>query len=405
MPSTLPEGELAPADGTLPDEALATLGERRFGVYVHVPFCRVRCGYCDFNTYTATELGGGASQAAYADTAIRELDLLADVLEDAPAVDTVFFGGGTPTLLPSADLVRMLDAVRDCFGLAESAEVTTEANPDSVTRESLEVLRAGGFTRVSFGMQSAVPSVLAVLDRTHDPERVPQAVAWAREAGFDPAGGGSISLDLIYGTPGETLEDWRRSLDAALACAPDHVSAYSLIVEDGTALSRQVRAGVLPMPDQDDLADKYLLADEVLGGDGLEWYEVSNWAREDAARCRHNELYWTSQNWLGVGPGAHAHVGGVRWWNVKHPTAYAARLAAGESPAHAREVLDADTRRVERVLLELRLRDGLPLAVLDDATRADRPIRDGLVTLQGDRLVLTLRGRLLADAVIRDLVG
>jgi coproporphyrinogen III oxidase-like Fe-S oxidoreductase len=267
------------------------------------------------------------------------------------------------------------------------------------------VLRAGGFTRVSFGMQSAVPSVLAVLDRTHDPERVPQAVAWAREAGFDPAGGGSISLDLIYGTPGETLEDWRRSLDAALACAPDHVSAYSLIVEDGTALSRQVRAGVLPMPDQDDLADKYLLADEVLGGDGLEWYEVSNWAREDAARCRHNELYWTSQNWLGVGPGAHAHVGGVRWWNVKHPTAYAARLAAGESPAHAREVLDADTRRVERVLLELRLRDGLPLAVLDDATRADRPIRDGLVTLQGDRLVLTLRGRLLADAVIRDLVG
>ena len=404
MPSTLPDGEPAPADGSLPADALPTLHERRLGVYVHVPFCRVRCGYCDFNTYTATELGGGASHASYADTAIREIDLLAGVLEDAPAVDTVFFGGGTPTLLPSGDLVGMLGAVRDRFGLAEGAEVTTEANPDSVTPESLAALREGGFTRVSFGMQSAVPSVLAVLDRTHDPERVPQVVAWAREAGF-----GQVSLDLIYGTPGETLDDWRRSLDAALACAPDHVSAYSLIVEDGTALARQVRSGVLPMPDEDDLADKYLLADEVLGADGLGWYEVSNWARTDgveagAARCRHNELYWTSQNWLGIGPGAHAHVGGVRWWNVKHPTAYAARLAAGRSPAHAREVLDADTQRVERVLLEVRLRDGLPIAVLDDPTRADRAVRDGLATVKGDRLVLTLRGRLLADAVVRDLV-
>jgi len=282
--------------------------------------------------------------------------------------------------------------------------VTTESNPDSVTPESLAALREGGFTRVSFGMQSAVPSVLAVLDRTHDPERVPQVVAWAREAGF-----GQVSLDLIYGTPGESLDDWRRSLDAALACGPDHVSAYSLIVEDGTALARQVRSGVLPMPDEDDLADKYLLADEVLGADGLGWYEVSNWARTDgaeagASRCRHNELYWTSQNWLGIGPGAHAHVGGVRWWNVKHPTAYAARLAAGESPSHAREVLDADTQRVERVLLEVRLRDGLPIAVLDDPDRADRAVRDGLATVEGDRLVLTLRGRLLADAVVRDLV-
>jgi putative oxygen-independent coproporphyrinogen III oxidase len=404
VPSTLPDGELAPTDGSLPADALATLSERRLGVYVHVPFCRVRCGYCDFNTYTATELGGGASQASYADTAIREIDLLAGVLEGAPAADTVFFGGGTPTLLPSGDLVRVLGAVRDRFGLAEAAEVTTEANPDSVTPESLAALREGGFTRVSFGMQSAVPSVLAVLDRTHDPERVPQVVAWAREAGFE-----QISLDLIYGTPGETLDDWRRSLDAALACAPDHVSAYSLIVEDGTALARQVRSGVLPMPDEDDLADKYLLADEVLGSDGLGWYEVSNWARdagsiEGGARCRHNELYWTSQNWLGIGPGAHAHIGGVRWWNVKHPTAYAARLAAGESPSHAREVLDADTQRVERVLLEVRLRDGLPIAVLDDPTRADRAVRDGLATLEGDRLVLTLRGRLLADAVVRDLV-
>ena len=399
MPSTLPDGEPAPADGSLPDAALATLPQRRLGVYVHVPFCRVRCGYCDFNTYTATELGGGASQASYADTAVREVDLLAGVLPGAPPVETVFFGGGTPTLLPAPDLVRMLAAVRGRFGLSAGAEVTTEANPDSVTPDGLAALRAGGFTRISFGMQSAVPSVLAVLDRSHDPERVPQAVAWAREAGFE-----QVSLDLIYGTPGETLADWRRSVDAALACGPDHVSAYSLIVEDGTALARQVRAGVLPMPDEDDLADKYVLADELLTAAGLSWYEVSNWARDEASRCRHNELYWTSQNWLGIGPGAHAHVGGVRWWNVKHPTAYAARLAAGQSPAHARELLDADVQRVERVLLEVRLRDGLPLDLVDP-TAVGEVVADGLGVREDDRLVLTRRGRLLADAVVRDLLG
>jgi putative oxygen-independent coproporphyrinogen III oxidase len=398
VPSTLPDGEPVPADGALPADALATLGERRFGVYVHVPYCRVRCGYCDFNTYTATELGGGASQAEYAETAIAEIDLLAGALPGAPPVETVFFGGGTPTLLPSADLVRLLGAVRDRFGLAAGAEVTTEANPDSVTPESLAILRDGGFTRVSFGMQSAVPSVLAVLDRTHDPERVPQAVAWARAAGFE-----QVSLDLIYGAPGETVADWARSLDAALACEPDHVSAYSLIVEEGTALARQVRSGVLPMPDEDDLADKYLMADQRLGAAGLGWYEVSNWARDTAARCRHNELYWTSQDWLGIGPGAHAHVGGVRWWNVKHPTAYAARLASGLSPAHAREVLDAETRRVERVLLEVRLSDGLPIQLVDP-TRVEAVTAARLAEVQGERLVLTLRGRLLADAVVRDLL-
>jgi oxygen-independent coproporphyrinogen-3 oxidase len=399
MPSVLPDGEPVPADGSLPAAALQTLGHRQFGVYVHVPFCRVRCGYCDFNTYTATELGGGASQDSYADTAIREIELEADVLPGAPAVETVFFGGGTPTLLPAADLVRVLDAIRRRFGLTDDVEVTTEANPDSVTPESLAELRAGGFTRISFGMQSAVPSVLAVLDRTHDPERVPQVVAWAREAGFD-----QLSLDLIYGTPGETLADWRRSVVGALACEPDHVSAYSLIVEDGTALARQVRSGVLPMPDEDDLADKYLLADELLGAAGFGWYEVSNWATDAAARCRHNELYWTSQNWLGIGPGAHAHVGGVRWWNVKHPTAYAARLAAGTSPAYAREVLDEETRRTERVLLEIRLREGLPLDVLPDPPRAQPVVADGLAVVEDDHLVLTLRGRLLADAVVRTLL-
>lgn len=387
-------------DGALPDSALATVAERELGVYVHVPFCRVRCGYCDFNTYTAAELGGGASQASYADTALAELELLATVLPGAPPASTVFFGGGTPTLLPSADLVRLLGGVRRVIGLAPDAEVTTEANPDSVTPASLRELRDGGFTRISFGMQSAVPSVLAVLDRTHDPERVPQAVAWARQAGFE-----QVSLDLIYGTPGETAEQWRTSVETAVALAPDHVSAYSLIVEDGTALARRVRAGEVPMPDDDDLADKYVLADELLSAAGLHWYEVSNWARDDDARCHHNELYWTSQNWLGIGPGAHAHVGGVRWWNVKHPRAYAARLAAGTSPALAREVLDQETRRLERVLLEVRLRDGIRVVDLPDPRLAHRVAAGGLAVVDDERLVLSRQGRLLADAVVRDLLA
>jgi oxygen-independent coproporphyrinogen-3 oxidase len=405
VPSALPDGEAAPADGALPEPALATLGDRPFGFYVHVPFCTVRCGYCDFNTYTATELGGGASRTTYADSAVEEIRLARKVLgaRDVP-VETVFFGGGTPTLLPPRDLTRILAAIDEEFGLTTDAEVTTESNPDSVDAGDLAALRDGGINRISFGMQSAVPHVLAVLDRTHDPARVPQAVDWARAAGFD-----EVSLDLIYGTPGESLRDWQVSLDSALASRPDHLSAYALIVEEGTALARQIRRGEVPMTDDDDLADKYLAAEETVVGAGLGWYEVSNWSTSRRTRCRHNELYWTGADWWGVGPGAHSHVGGVRWWNVKHPAAYAGRMDAGASPAHAREVLDEETRRVERVLLEVRLRDGLPVATLDDAGRAALPghVAAGLVEpadLEGGRVVLTLRGRLLADAVVRDLL-
>jgi len=407
VPSALPEGEPAPADGSLPEAALAGVGERPFGVYVHVPFCTVRCGYCDFNTYTVADLGTasgvpGASRTTYAAAAVEEVRLARRVLGDRAApVETVFLGGGTPTLLSPADLGSLLGVIDGELGLAPDAEVTTEANPDSVSRADLEALREAGFTRISFGMQSAVDHVLRVLDRTHDPARVPDVVAWARSAGFE-----QVSLDLIYGTPGESPADWEASLAAALACAPDHVSAYSLIVEDGTALARRVRRGELAMPDEDDLADKYAVADERLESAGLGWYEVSNWARDEAARCRHNLLYWTGADWWGVGPGAHSHVGGVRWWNVRHPAAYAERIAAGLSPAHGRELLDAETRRVERVLLELRVRSGLPLDVLDEAGRAavGAQVAGGLAVVEGDRLVLTARGRLLADGVVRDLL-
>ncbi len=316
MGAALPPGEPAPPDGALPDD-LVVDPSTPFSAYVHVPFCRVRCGYCDFNTYTATELRG-ARRDAYADEVLREIALSRAVLgERGPLrpADTVFFGGGTPTLLPPGDLARMLAGIRDAFGLADGAEVTVEANPDTVTDAVARTLADAGVTRLSIGMQSAVPHVLAALDRTHDPGNVRTAVAAARRAGLD------VSVDLIYGAPGESLADWRTSLETALALDPDHVSAYALIVEDGTKLARQIRRGELPAPDDDLQAAMYETADDALTAAGLHWYEVSNWARDDAHRSRHNLAYWRGTDWWGYGPGAHSHVGGLRWWNVKHPAA------------------------------------------------------------------------------------
>ncbi|GAA3234973.1 radical SAM family heme chaperone HemW [Actinocorallia longicatena] len=397
MPSVLPEGDPVPADGSLPRTALEGLGERPFGFYLHVPFCVTRCGYCDFNTYTAAELGPGASRDSYADTLIGEVRLARRVLGDVDLpVETVFVGGGTPTLLPPGDLGRVLQAVREEFGLAAGAEVTTEANPETVDRAYLDGLRAGGFTRISYGMQSARDHVLKALDRTHTPAKVPVVVREAREAGFD-----HVNLDLIYGTPGESDDDWRASLESALAAGPDHVSAYALIVEEGTKLAAQVKRGELDEPDDDAMADRYLMADELLGRAGMEWYELSNWALP-GGECRHNVLYWRGADWWGAGPGAHSHVGGTRWWNVKHPAAYAQRLHQDITPAHAREILDPGTRKVERVLLEIRLREGCPLELLD-ARGVQEQVDQGLLERVGDRAVLTLRGRLLADAVVRDL--
>ncbi|GAA3124649.1 radical SAM family heme chaperone HemW [Streptosporangium carneum] len=402
MPSTLPDGDPVPSSGSLPGSALEGLGERPFGFYVHVPFCVTRCGYCDFNTYTASELGPGASQKDYAETAADEVRRARANLGDVDLpVQTVFFGGGTPTLLPAADLVRILAVIEEEFGLAPGAEVTTEANPESVDRAYLEELRGGGFTRMSFGMQSASEHVLRVLERRHTPGRPARAVQEAREAGFR-----HVNLDLIYSTPGESDDDWRASLAAAIEAGPDHVSAYSLIVEDGTRLAARIRRGELPMPDDDVAADRYLIADAMLAEAGFEWYEVSNWAASEAGRCRHNLLYWTGGDWWGVGPGAHSHVGGTRWWNVKHPAAYAGRLASGVSPAHAREVLTAEDRAVERLMLELRLAQGFPLKEIERPPVVARALADGLLEVEPfktGRAVLTLRGRLLADALVRDL--
>ena len=423
-----------PDSGSLDPGLVEAERGRPLSLYVHVPFCRVRCGYCDFNTYTVG-FGPGAQIGDYAPSVLAEADLAARVLADAGVsgrlAQTVFFGGGTPTMLDAGELIAILDGLRERIGIAGGAEVTLEANPDTVTREDLRAFADSGFTRVSFGMQSAVPRILAILDRTHTPKRVPLVIEWAKEAGL------STSVDLIYGTPGESLADWETSVRAALSYDPDHISAYALVVEEGTKMGAQVARGELPTPDPDDEAAKYELVDELLGEAGYAWYEISNFARASASdrasgrasttfehASRHNLAYWRDWDWWGFGPGAHSHVGRMRWWNVKNPGAYAGRLHAGVSPAAAGEILGEEERELERVMLGLRTSEGVELDGLPGAAsgheagagcasmpaggRVASLIADGLIdgaaALRG-RACLTLRGRLLADYVTRELMG
>ena len=435
MSPAQPEGQRWADDGALDPGLVEVEAQRPLSLYVHVPFCRVRCGYCDFNTYTVG-FGPGAQVGDYAPSVLAEASLAARVMAESglPAreAQTVFFGGGTPTMLDTAELTEILTGLRERIGIAPGAEVTLEANPDTVTREGLVQLADAGFTRVSFGMQSAVPAILTTLDRTHTPERVPLVVQWAKEAGL------LTSVDLIYGTPGESLAEWETSLRAALSYETDHISAYALVVEEGTKMGAQVARGELPTPDPDDEAAKYELADALLSEAGYAWYEISNFARAtdaDLASGRpstfyahasaHNLAYWRDWDWWGLGPGAHSHVGRTRWWNVKNPAAYAARLRDGRSPAYAGEILDEDTRELERVMLGVRTSEGIELAGLPGTRQADEAgvalgagavsggrvaalIADGLIdaaaALRG-RVILTLRGRLLADYVTRELMG
>lgn len=377
-----------------------------FGVYLHVPFCATRCGYCDFNTYTPGQLGSGATQGDYLDAIVAELEMaVVKHPELARGADTVFVGGGTPSMLGASGLRRLLDGVRNSFGLADDAEVTTESNPESTSPEFFEGLAEAGFTRVSLGMQSAVPHVLATLDRTHTPGRPAAAVAEARAAGFE-----HINLDVIYGTPGESMADLDTTLEAVLATEVDHVSAYSLIVEPGTAMARKVRRGELPMPDDDDLADRYERIDAALSQVGFSWYEVSNWAKP-GGQCRHNMLYWRDGNWWGAGPGAHSHLDGTRFYNVKHPARYAATISGGELPIKDSEGLTAEDRHTEKIMLGLRLAEGIDANLLgeDELDKARRQAEAGMVEYVsvdgGQRIQLTNRGRLLADAIIVDILS
>jgi putative oxygen-independent coproporphyrinogen III oxidase len=370
----------------------------KLGVYVHVPWCAARCGYCDFNTYVPR---AGEDRGWFGAAVRTELVLARERVGGRP-VSTVFIGGGTPTLLEAEALTGIITAIREELGLAPGAEVTVEANPESVDRAKLEALRAGGINRISLGMQSAAPHVLRALDRVHTPGRPVEAAREARAAGFD-----HVSLDLIYGTPGERDDDWRRSVESALEAGPDHVSAYALTVETGTRLHAQVRRGELPMPDDDAMAARYEIADDLLTGAGLHWYEVSNWARDDDARCRHNLGYWRGDDWWGAGPGAHSHVDGHRWWNVLRPHDWRAALARSAVPVAGEEHLDDATRRFERIMLEVRLAEGLDRTILDadGEAAAATLLAEGLLTDGDGRLRLTRAGRLRADLVVRALTG
>jgi putative oxygen-independent coproporphyrinogen III oxidase len=367
--------------------------------YVHIPYCIKRCGYCDFNTYTPSELQDGATleivSADYIDAVVQEL-------KSAPKdpVSSIFFGGGTPSLLPARDLGRVIAAIRQHNGLQEGAEITLEANPDSVTPEKLADYINVGFNRISFGAQSFVPHVLATLDRTHNPDNVKKAVDAARAAGFE-----SISVDLIYGTPGESIDDWRITVESAMALDIDHISAYALIVETGTKLAAQIKRGEIAMPDDDAMADMYLLVDSLCEASGMSWYELSNWSKP-GHECRHNVAYWHNANWWGLGPGAHSHMNGKRFWNVKHPSAYKTRVFAGETPIHESEILTAEQIQDEKIMLSIRMREGISFDELAPHHLERLAIykENGYVSLSGDSVTLTPVGRLIADRIVRELV-
>lgn len=374
--------------------------------YVHIPYCVKRCGYCDFNTYTPSELREGGTletvSGDYIDAVLREIDI---AYAQAPHanIPTIFFGGGTPSLLPARDLGRVISSIKEKWNLAPDAETTLEANPDSVDAGKLAELRAAGFNRISFGMQSAVPHVLQVLDRTHNPENISKVVKAARDAGFE-----SISLDLIYGTPGETLENFRTSITSALDLDVDHLSAYALIVETGTKLAAQIKRGELSIPDDDLMADMYLLVDELCEAAGFSWYELSNWSKPNH-ESRHNIAYWRNANWWGLGPGAHSHIDGTRWWNMKHPTAYRNALFGGASPVQDSEELTAQQKSDEAIMLSIRMRGGIPLSSLSLGQKEKVAVYRQSGHLDSARwdegtLQLTPHGRLIADRIVRELV-
>ena len=395
---------------------MATAAEgTQLSFYIHIPYCVKRCGYCDFNTYTPAELKIESSlnviSRSYIDLAIKEVEMARHFytaksdpsVPTVPTVTSIFFGGGTPSLMDPVDLGRIIDRIRLLFGLADGCEITLEANPDSLTRERLLEYRKVGVNRLSMGMQSAVPHVLTALDRTHNPNNVGRAVNWAKEIGFQ-----ETSLDLIYGTPGESMDDWRKTVESAIALETTHISAYALIVEEGTKLAAQVKRGEQIMPDEDETADKYLLADQLFSAAGLHWYELSNWSKP-GSHSRHNMAYWLGKNWWGVGPGAHSHIDGRRWWNVKHPNSYRERIEAGESPMLGEEILTSSQIAEEKIMLLSRIPGGILRSDLSDAQ--ERVIAryiesedvDGRAWIEGG-LTLTPKGRLIADRIVRELL-
>lgn len=392
--AALPEGSPAPLDGNLTN--LFDLVNKPFSLYVHVPYCSKRCGYCDFNTYTPSELDREDQIESWLNSAVKEIELARRVLKEELTIDTIFFGGGTPSLLDSNTVDNFIQSVKSNFKLKPGLEITIEANPDSITEEKSQRWLNSGINRVSIGMQSSTKEVLRKLDRTHNPDNVSHSVDILKKSGFD-----NFSLDLIYGTPGESLNDWENSLKDAIALNPPHISAYSLVIEPGTKMGAQLNRGEISQVNDDEAADKYQLADEILNKNNYSWYEISNWAKKDK-ECKHNLNYWLGNNWWGIGPGAHSHVNGVRWWNHKLPKVWRELLEKQNSPALAREVLSEDQIKSEQIMLLSRLRTGLGNQELDE-NRIENLIANQLATLDANKIVLTLKGRLLADEVFRQL--
>jgi len=375
--------------------------------YIHIPYCVRRCGYCDFNTYTPAELQVSEDLTKisnnHIDLLIAEADQARASVKTTAPIPTIFFGGGTPTLMEPSDLKRVLRHLEDKFGFTPDIEITIEANPDTVSKEKLAALREIGINRISFGMQSGVEHVLKVLDRTHNPANVSKATNWAKEVGFK-----EISVDLIYGAPGESIEDWQKTIQTALALPITHISAYALIVEAGTKLAGQVKRGEVVIPEDDQTADKYLIADESFTKAGFTWYELSNWAKA-GSECRHNIAYWVGANWWGLGPGAHSHVDGVRFWNVKHPAAYQERLTTGAEPIQEREILTGEQMASERLMLEIRLKSGIAKSSLVAEQIAALESFHISGALDPDmwaaqRVALTQSGRLIADRIVREIL-
>ena len=374
--------------------------------YIHIPYCVKRCGYCDFNTYTPSELKIATGLSEVSNTYI---DLLLLEIKQAKAqvgsacIPSIFFGGGTPSLMEPSDIGRVIDQIKQEFVLNSDAEVTMECNPDTVSRDNLAAFREVGVNRVSFGMQSAVPHVLATLDRTHNPENLLQVTTWAKEVGFS-----EISVDLIYGTPGETLSDWQKSIDAALSLPITHISAYALIIEEGTKLAAQIKRGEVASVDDDLAAEKYLLADKEFTAAGFQWYELSNWAKPDSL-SKHNLAYWLGENWWGAGPGAHSHLNGKRFWNVKHPNLYKEKIQSNLSPIADSEVLEEIQIASEKLMLSLRLPSGVEKESLnqDQISELSDYVESGhldLLNWNQGRATLTLEGRLIADQILRQIL-
>lgn len=375
--------------------------------YIHIPYCVKRCGYCDFNTYTPAELqiSSGLTEisSSYIDLLIEEIKSVRIQVDERAQVPSIFFGGGTPSLMEASDIGRVIQVIRQEFDLEDDAEITLECNPDTVTAEKLTAFRDVGVNRLSFGMQSAVKHVLATLDRTHDPESLKQVTNWAKEIGFD-----QVSVDLIYGTPGESMQDWQQTIASALSLPINHISAYGLIIEEGTKLAAQIKRGQVGEIDDDLMADKYLYADQEFTKAGFTWYELSNWAKPNGM-SKHNISYWSGDNWWGVGPGAHSHINGKRFWNVKHPNLYKEKITSHQSPVAQSEQLESNQIESERLMLSLRLPSGIQKNTLNE----DQVLQLTNYLLTGHldksqwnlgRATLTLDGRLIADQILRQIL-